>query len=65
MNHLILYKEPWKKYPHAKCHDCDDGIYVFNTSHSAIGSGSVETLVWFDRQNHRLVPLFCKLDGSD
>ena len=61
LNYLVYYKQPWKKYPKIKCDECRDGVYLLDVSHSGIGNKTVQIMIWFDEQNHVLVPLDCEI----
>lgn len=61
LNFMLYDKKPWQRYRKAGCKDCMDNMYVLDLAHSLIGAKTVYVLVWFDVENHRLVPLYCEL----
>lgn len=61
LKNITHFEYPWKKYPHRRCDECKDDIYILNVSHSGIGPKIVQIMVMFDKQRCVVVPLDCEL----
>ena len=61
LNNIVYHKKPWTQYSSVSCSECLDDVRVLNVSHSGIGDGLVQLMVWFDVEHHMIVPLDCEL----
>lgn len=61
LHHMIHYKQPWRKYPNFECGECIDDLYLVDVSHKAIGKKTVEMMIYFNKKDERLTPVYCEL----
>ena len=61
LNFMLHDKKPWQNYASAACDECMENIRILDLAHSGIGGKTVYVLMWFDVDNHWMVPIHCEL----